>query len=567
MPRAWIAVAALVLVALGWNLGGYPLIEPDEGRNVQIAREMARGGDWVLPHLDGLPYLDKPAPYFAAVALGLKAFGESEGGARAASLAFVLGTVVIVWRLGRRMGLPGTGEIAAVALATMPLPFAYSRTVIPDPALLFLETATLAAAWCGFDDERYPTGWFALSWACMGIGTITKGPVAIIVPLLTLAAWGLITGVPLRRYFALRAWPWALLTGLPWLITVSLRRPDFPYYAIVYESLERVATSTVGRTRPFWFFVPVLLAGSFPWIVPAVAGLAQAVRRRAAYRSEEGRGAVFAIAWALVPLVFFSFSQSKLPGYYLPAFPGVALGAGLFLAAALRDDSIRTAAARSSRITAGIMLVLAVTLVVGIRFVDAIPGLAPPVREGIPGFALVAACGLAVAAALEAWAAHRKSVWICATALALPIAIVPFIGASLMHAIGRDRSSVELAAAIERAAHGARIVGVAAYPTSLRYYLDRPMLVTVSSGEELTSHYVASCVSEFRGLPGSPLRPADWWRSALDACEEPTVFVVRDDAPEAQLLAARLPRIASGGAAGRYVAYGPCGASLAHVTR
>ncbi len=196
MPVAWIAVGAFALLALGWNLGGYPLIEPDEGRNAEVAREMSRGGDWVLPHLNGLPYLDKPAPYFAAVAVGLRIFGESEGGARAASLAFVLATVFLVWRLGRRMGPAGTGEIAAVAFATMPLVVIYGRTVIPDPALLFLETAALAATWRGFEDDPPAVRWFALSWAITGVGTITKGPVAIIVPVLILAAWGLAAGLP-----------------------------------------------------------------------------------------------------------------------------------------------------------------------------------------------------------------------------------------------------------------------------------------------------------------------------------------------------------------------------------
>jgi 4-amino-4-deoxy-L-arabinose transferase-like glycosyltransferase len=567
VPPAWIAVGALTLLALGWGLGGYPLLEPDEGRNAQVAREMARGGDWVLPHLNGLPYLDKPALYFAAVALGLKVFGDSEGGARAASLAFVFGTVLVVWRLGRRMGPPGTGEIAAVALATMPLALAYSRTVIPDPALLFLETATLGAAWRGFADESRAVRWFALSWALAGFGLITKGPVAIIVPVLIFAAWGRATGVRLRPYFALRAWPWMLLTGLPWLIVVSLRRPDFLYYAVVFESLQRFATTTHGRQQPIWFFVPVVLAGSFPWIVPAIAGLAQAVRRRAARRSDEGRAVVFAIAWALVPIVFFSFSQSKLAGYCLPALPGVALGAGLFFASALRDQAIGISAARSCAVVASMLLALALAMAVGIRFVTAVPRLATPVREAIPGFALAFAAALAVAAALAAWGAHRSSVWIGAAALALPLAIVPFIGSPLMRAVGRDRSSIDLAAAIERAAPVARVVAIAVYPTSLRYYLDRPVLMTTDTGDEMFSHYVGSRFAEFRDLPGSPLRPVDWWRTALDACDEPTVFVARDGAPESATLAAQLPRIGRGGASGRVIAYGPCGARPAPAAR
>jgi 4-amino-4-deoxy-L-arabinose transferase-like glycosyltransferase len=566
VPLAWIAVAAFVLFASCWDVGGYALLEPDEGRNAEIAREMARGGDWVLPHLDGLPYLDKPAAYFAAVALGLTTFGESEGGARAASLAFVLATVLIVWRLGHRMGPPGTGEIAAVAQATMPLPLAYSRTVIPDPALLFLETAAIAAAWRGFEDTPRAVRWFALSWALLGVGVVTKGPVALIVPLLILAAWGLAAGVPLRPYFVVRAWPWVLVTGLPWLIAVSLRRPDFLYYAIVYESLGRVVTTAHARAGPIWFFVPVLLAGSFPWIVPAIAGLVEAVHRRAARRSHAGRAVVLTIAWAVVPVVFFSFPQSKLPGYCLPAFPGVALGTGLFFAYALRDEVMRPAAVRSCAVTAGIMLVLAALLPVSLLFVGAIPGLATPVREAIPGFAIAFAGVLAGAAALAAWSVRRADAWVGAAALALPIAAVPFVASPLMHAIGRDRSSVDLAAAIERAAPGARVVGVGVYPTSLRYYLDRPVLMTTDSGEEMTSHYIGSRYAEFRDLPGSPLRPVDWWRTALDACEEKTVFVVREGRAEAGTLAARLPRIANGGAAGKIIAYGPCNLAPAQGT-
>jgi 4-amino-4-deoxy-L-arabinose transferase-like glycosyltransferase len=566
VPRGWAAVAALALLALGWGLGGYPLLEPDEGRNAQVAREMARGGDWVVPHLNGLPYLDKPAPYFAAVALGLKVCRDSERGARAASLAFGLGTILVVWRLGRRMGPPGTGEIAAVALATMPLVLAFSRTVIPDPALLFLETAALGAAWRGFEDESHAVRWFALSWALAGIGVMTKGPVAVIVMVLIVAGWRLAAGAPLRRYFALRAWPWALLTGLPWLIAVTLRRPDFLYYAVVFESLQRFATTTHGRAQPFWFFVPILLAGSFPWIVPALAGLVQAMRHRAERRSDAGRAAAFAIAWVVAPLVFFSLSQSKLAGYSLPSLPGVALGVGLFFATALRDQAIHVAAVRSCSIVAGILLALAVTLAAGTRFVTAVPKLAASVRAAIPGAAFAFSGVLTVAAALVAWGAYRRSIWVGAAALALPIALVPFVGFSLMGTIGRDRSSIDLAAAIERAAPHARVVLIAVYPTSLRYYLDRPVLLTTATGTEMFSHYIGSRFAEFRELAGSPLRPADWWRTALDACEEPTVFVVTDSAPEATALAARLPRIASGGAGGRFVAYGPCLAQPAPTT-
>jgi 4-amino-4-deoxy-L-arabinose transferase-like glycosyltransferase len=567
VPRAWIAAVLLAAVALGWGLGTYPLLEPDEGRNVQVAREMVRGGDWVLPHLNDLPYLDKPAPYFAAVALSMRAFGESEGAARFASLLFIVGTALIVWRLGRRMGPPGTGEIAAVAFATMPLTIAFSRTVIPDPALAFLETLTLAAAWRGFTDEHGAEAWFAFAWAAIGTGAVTKGPVAIIMPLLILGVFGLVAGVRLRPLFALKAWPWMLVTGLPWFIAVTQRRPDFPRYAFVYESLERVATTTHGRGGPLWYFVPVLLAGSFPWIVPAVSGAVSALRGWSRRREPASRAALFLASWALVPLVFFSFSQSKLPGYYLPALPGVALAAGMFLATARTDLALTRALARSATVAGALLLALAAAFVLGSRPAGSAPWLTAAERAAAPGFALAFAGLLLAAGAGALWAARRRRVLTFAAVLALPMSAVPVLGGPMMKAIGRDRSSQDLARAIETAAPGVRVAGLAAYPTSLRYYLDRPVLLATATGREMTSNYVASRLEEFRAMPGSPLRPAAWWRPAVTLCDTATVFVARRGSPEADSLAVYVRLLATGGAANRFVAFGPCRSAAGEVPR
>lgn len=558
VPRAWLVACALALGALCWGLGDYPLIEPDEGRNVEVAREMARSGDYVLPHLNGLPYLDKPATYFAAVAASLAVFGESERAARLPSLLFTLGTIALVWRLGRRLGAPGTGEIAAVALATMPLVLAFSRTVIFDSALAFLETLTLYAAWRGFTAEREQRAWHALAWAAMGVGAITKGPVAIIVPLLIVTAFGFGAGRPLRPFFSLRAWPWLLVTALPWFIAVSLRRPDFPAYAFVYESLQRVATRSAGRTGPLWYFVPVLLAGSFPWIGPALAAAARAVRLRGGHRGPDGWPAVFVAAWALVPLVFFSLSRSKLPGYYLPALPGVALAAAMLLAHALRDEGALRQAARSTTVVAVLMAGLGVaTLVLAdVAFVQA--PLSPQTRLRLPGVTLGLGAALALGGFVAFVGARRRAVWVMTAGLALPVPAAPLVAGPFLESLGRDRSSRDLATSIEAAAPGARVVGVVAYPTSLRYYLDRPVLLSSGTAVELTSNYVASRVEEFRALVGSPLRPEAWWREALAACTEPTVFVARRGRPQVAEIAATLPLITAGGADAKFLAYGPC---------
>jgi 4-amino-4-deoxy-L-arabinose transferase-like glycosyltransferase len=505
VPRAWLLAVALALGAACWGIGSYPLLEPDEGRNAEVAREMARGGDWVLPHLNGLPYLDKPAPFFAAVALSLKLFGESEGAARIPSLLCTIVAAFFVWRLGRRLENSGTaaqrhsgvGEIAAVALLTMPLAFAFSRTVIFDAMLMMIETLTLLCAWRALETEgawesrrvgeQPGWGWAAGAWAAMGVGAVTKGPVAIAVPLLIIAAYGLISGARLRPLFQWRAWPWLFVTGLPWFVAVTVRRPDFPRYAFIYESIERVATTTHGRAEPWWFFLAVAPAAAFPWTVPALAGLWRAGRAWSARRDPASRPVVFLASWSLVPLIFFSLSQSKLPHYYLPALPGVALGAAL-------------------------------------------------------GVATV-------------WPAWR---WRLSALFAVPVVIVAGIGPLVMPRIAHRRSSASLAAAIDRAAPGAQVVLAGTYPTSLRWYLDRPLLLATATGRETTSNYVASRLAEFRALPDSPLREEMWWRDALTACERPTVFVARRRSPADSTLSAALPLIATGGADDRTAAYGPC---------
>ena len=486
MPRAWLLAVALALAAVCWGIGSYPLLEPDEGRNAEVAREMARGGDYVLPHLNGLPYLDKPAPYFAVVALSLKVFGESEGAARLPSLLCTILTAFLVWRLGRRLEGDATGAIAAVALLTMPLALAFSRTVIFDAMLMMIETLTLLCAWRALE-ENADWRWAAGAWAAMGLGAVTKGPVAIIVPLLIVAAYGILSGARLRPLFQWRAWPWLFVTGLPWFVAVTLRRPDFPHYAFIYESLQRVATRTHGRAEPWWFFLAVAPAAAFPWTVPAIAGGWRALRGWRSRREPASRPAVFLASWSLVPLIFFSLSQSKLPHYYLPALPGVALGAALGLAAV--------------------------------------------------------------------WPARR---WSIAAVLAAPVLIVAAIGPAVMPRVADGRSSARLALAIDRAAPEARVLLVGTYPTSLRWYLDRPVLIATATGRETTSNYVASRLTEFRALPDSPLREEHWWRGALAACETPTVFVTRRASVSDSALATALPLIATGGADDRSAAYGPC---------
>ena len=304
---AYVRLPVLLLaaaLALGFDLGGYPLFDPDEGRNAEVAREIAATNDYVLPHLDGLPYLDKPIVYFAAAAASMEVFGPTEAAARLPAYLFTLATLALVVVFVRRRWGADAAWLAALALATMPLVMAYARATIMDSALSFCTTLAILAFW----DERP-----VLAWAAIGLGSITKGPVAILIPLATLIPYAILTGRPVRRLFPLAGLGVFAVVALPWFLAVSHRIPEFPHYVFVRETFERVTTTRFHRTAPFWYYFPIVPVAAFPWIVPA---LARCKNWRWAWRARRvnlfAQESIFLTCWVLGPLLFFTVNQSKL---------------------------------------------------------------------------------------------------------------------------------------------------------------------------------------------------------------------------------------------------------------
>ena len=534
----WLLLLAAAALALGWNLGGHRFLDPDEGRNAEVAREMATTNNYLVPHLDGLPYLDKPVVYFAAAALGMEVLGPKEAAARLPALLATLATIAVVAWFARRRWGSTAGWVAGLALATMPMVSAYARTTIFDSSLSFFTTTAIIC----FAVERP-----VLAWAAIGAGGITKGPVAILIPLATLTPWALLTGVPLRRLFPWRGLLAFAVVALPWFFAVTARIPEFPHYVFVRETLERVTTRSFHRTAPFWYFLPILPLAAFPWFVPALSRCSIA-RARWAWLArkvnENARDPVLLATWVLGPLVFFSLNQSKLPQYVLPLMPAFALAAARTLS---RDGA--GSGSRAFVVAAAVLALALATLTLWL------PGSLPltgPERAAIPFTARTLAAALVVSAALVALAARRDSPTLAAAGYALVTLALPFASGPLLRAVGDDRSAYTLATTIpERAS----VVAVAAYPPSLPFYLRRPILLATANARELTSNFIADYADRYRTVPGSPLLPADAWRDRLARCAEPTVFVTRagDGATRADL--ARLPLLF---ADSHYAAYGPC---------
>ena len=536
---AWLLLLAAAALALGWNLGGHHFLDPDEGRNGEVAREMAETNNYLVPHLDGLPYLDKPVVYFAAAALVMEVLGPTETAARLPALLATFATIaVVVWFARRRWGAVA-GWVAGLALATMPMVAAYARTTIFDSSLSFFTTTAIVC----FAVERP-----ALAWAAVGAGAITKGPVAILIPLATLIPWALLTGVSLRRLFPWRGLLAFAAVALPWFFAVSASIPEFPHYVFVRETLERVTTRSFHRTAPFWYFLPILPLAAFPWFVPALSRCSVA-RMRWAWLArkvnENARDPVLLAAWVLGPLVFFSLNQSKLPQYVLPLMPAFALAAARILS---RDDGVR-AGARPYSVAA---IVCALVLASVALWLPGSLRLTPPERAAIPFTAVTLSAALLLSAGVVTLAARRGSLPLAAAGYALVTLALPIASARLLRAVGDDRSAHTLATAIP---DGATVIGVAAYPPSLPFYLRRQILLASPNARELTSNYIADYAEHYRTVPGSPLLPENEWRDRLVRCTEPTVFVTRagDAATRAGL--ADLPELF---ADGHYAAYGPC---------
>ncbi|HXI65457.1 MAG TPA: glycosyltransferase family 39 protein [Gemmatimonadales bacterium] len=533
----------IAAMALGWNLNGYRLLDPDEGRNAEVAREMALTNDYVVPHLDGLPYLDKPIAYFAAAAAVMEVTGPTEAAARLPAYLATLATIALLVAFARRRWGDQAGWIAGLAYATMVLPLAYARTAIFDSTLTLCTTGAILWFW----DER-PVA----AWAALAIGTLTKGPIALALPLLALVVHALLTGIPPRRLFPWRGLAAFAAIVLPWFLVVADRHPDFPHYVFVRETIERMTTRTFHRTAPFWYYLPILPLAAFPWVVPALARVKHWRAGWDSRRDPPARDALLLACWVLVPLLFLSLNQSKLPQYVLPLIPAFALAASRNFA----FDGSATAA----RAYVPIAVLLGVALVALTWWLPAPISLTSAEKAAIPPTAVALGIVALCSAALVGLGALARRPRTILFGYAVVVMAIPFLSGRLLVAVGDDRSSGAVASATATALHqsgdSGAILGVLAYPPSLPFYLRRIIPVATATGGELTSNYIADNVERFRTLPGSSLLPADYWREALARCAAPTVFVTSAGNRDSRAaLGSALPLLM---ADDHYAAYGPC---------
>jgi 4-amino-4-deoxy-L-arabinose transferase-like glycosyltransferase len=475
---AWSVVAA---IAIGWQLGGYPLLDADEGRNGEVAREMAATNDYVMPRLDALPYLDKPIVYFAAEAATMEVAGPTEFAARFPSWLFTIATALLLVWFARREQIDS--PLVAIVFLSMPLTIAFARTVIFDSALSFFITLAIIA----FYLER-PT----LAWAAMAFGVITKGPVAIALPMLVAIPYA-VWRKKIRLLASIAGFIVFVLIIAPWVWAVSREVPDFLHYVLVTETAQRLTTGALKRTGPPWYFIPYLIGGAFPWIL-AIFG------RRQTANGERWLDR-YLLLWIAVPFVFFSISQSKRPQYILPLMAPIAL----YVAR-------RTHPGKAAAIATAIFGAL---LLGAIPFVDLPYGRDAAIVIGI--CALIFGTVAALVRGAFAW-----------VALSIPMLVIPIATNSTMNAIALRRSTRSLVAQMRPYVTAeTEVIGIEAFTGSMAFYLQRPIIIVTPDAEELTSNYIIRHYSAFATNPRSTIRPMSWLPVVFDR-KRPRLIIVRD---------------------------------------
>lgn len=332
-PIRWRSV--FILLTLGVLLltpaMGHHLLEPDEGRYAQIAREMVTSGEWIVPHLQGKPYLDKPPLFYWLTALSFSLFGIGEISARVVPAVATLGTILLIYFLGRRTLGERSGFWGSLFLALCPGFLGMSRLIILDGLLCFWVTLSVAAALEAIRKERFSPAWWYVSAVAAGFGVLTKGPVPFLLLVPPLFAYCYLNGLSLPRKHALGFLGVALVMNLPWYVAIGLAQPVFLRYFFWEHNFLRFV-QPFDHLQPVWYFVPVIIGGMLPFVFLAIPFVRNLL---VSDSQEEGQRPITLGYYLLVGLwtvLFFSMSGSKLPTYVLPAFPFLCLVLGHYVA-------------------------------------------------------------------------------------------------------------------------------------------------------------------------------------------------------------------------------------------
>ncbi|UOK36092.1 lipid IV(A) 4-amino-4-deoxy-L-arabinosyltransferase [Pseudomonas palleroniana] len=427
MIRRW--ALPLLLLAFGvfylLPLATHGLWIPDETRYAQISQEMLLTGKWASPHFMGIRYFEKPAAGYWMIALGQAIFGQNLFGVRFASALSTGLSILLVYLVSRRLwNDPQKSLISSVlymSFVSVALLGGYANL---DPQFTFWVNLTGVALWFCFDSTTRRGrlwSWALLGFAC-GMGFMTKGFLAWLLPVLIAlpyAIWQKRLGELVG--YGIVAVVVAIAVSVPWALAVHLQEPDYWNFFFWHEHIQRFAGEDAQHAEPFWYYLPLMVAFSLPW----VALLPSTVKQ--AWVDKRLPKTAFLLLWLLMPLAFFSLAKGKLPSYIMPCLLPLALLMGSTL-----SDKLSQGKARALRINGGLNLVIGVLALLAISWFQLKKPIYEPGQETLSLvlvftflFGWIVANLLQAARPLTLWAAPVVGSW-------LLVALVP---AALPHSV------------------------------------------------------------------------------------------------------------------------------------
>lgn len=411
-----ILLLALSLLLFFLGLGSLGLTDRDEGSNAEAAREMVETGDWVSPTLNYQPRFAKPVFIYWLMGGAYTLFGVNEFTARLHSALFGVALIALQYLFLSRLRGPTVGLLGALMLLLNVEMVALGRMALTDSVLIFFTTLSLYGFWLGLHGEGRERHAIWLLYIGMGLGTLTKGPVGLAIPLLAIVPY--LTVTKRWRQFWDRGYPLAGLIlcaaiALPWYAAMLARHGSRYTESAQADTIGRFLSTIGGHGGTLLFYIPILLFGFFPWSGFLLVGLYQTFKgyRQWAIGNRQNDPThspspiahrlpapqeleFFAAIWLITVFLFFTLSATRLPHYIGPLFPAAAILAASYWHRCLSDPA--TPGLRASlHATMGLGYLMGIALAAAPalydRFLDVILKEFPVASQVTPGFGPVAA--------------------------------------------------------------------------------------------------------------------------------------------------------------------------------